>query len=277
MSSAAPTTLAANRVCYSFDGRRDFLIDVSMRAASGECWGIVGPNGAGKSTLLRLLGGLARPSCGDVLVNDVSLREIGAAERAKQMAYLPQRVPAAPGIAAGQVVLLGRYPHRGLGLFESARDVEIARDAMVMTETLAFADRPIASLSGGEAQRVHLAAALAQEPSVLLLDEPTTALDWRHQLSIFKVLRRMADERGVAVIVVTHDLNLAGRYCDNVVLMREGRSVRSGTAGEVLKPAVLSPVFDVTVTSIPIEGQAVAMLLPTDARERGSSSEAGLS
>lgn len=263
MSDASPTMLAADCVSYAFDGQREFLVDVSLTARTGECWGIVGPNGAGKSTLLRLLGGLGQPARGSVRLNSTSLSELGALERAKRIAYMPQRVPAAPGLTAGEVVLLGRYPHRGLGLFESARDVSIARDAMVLTETIQFVDRSIGSLSGGEAQRVHLAAAMAQEPQVLLLDEPTTALDWRHQLTIFEILRRLADERRVAVVVVTHDLNLAGRYCDSILLMNQGRSVCSGAADEVLRPDVLSTVFEVSVTAIAIEGRRVAMLVPT--------------
>ncbi len=269
MSKRTPTTLSAESVCYSFDGRRDFLVDVSLTATSGECWGIVGPNGAGKSTLLRLLGALSKPSGGTVRLDGVSLEAMRATERAMRIAYLPQRVPAAPGLTAGEVVLLGRYPHRGLGLFESANDVARARDAMALTETAAFADRRLASLSGGEAQRVHLAAALAQDPEVLLLDEPTTALDWRHQLAIFEILRRMADDRGVGVVVVTHDMNLAGRYCDRVLLMNQGRSVCQGSVADVLRPEVLAPVFDVDVTSIPIEGRSVAMLVPTDTRRGG--------
>lgn len=262
------TTLAANRVCYSFDGQQDFLVDVSLTASAGECLGIVGPNGAGKSTLLRVLGGLARPARGSVEFNRTSLRELGALERAKRIAYMPQRVPTAPGLTAGEVVLLGRYPHRGLGLFESASDEAIARDAMALTETLGFIDRPIGSLSGGEAQRVHLAAALAQAPQVMLLDEPTTALDWRHQLAIFEILRRMTDERRVAVVVVTHDLNLAGTYCDSILLMHQGRAVCSGPGGDVLRPDVLSPVFEVSVQSIAIEGRRAAMLVPTESGGR---------
>lgn len=269
MSGNRSTKLTAERVCFAFDRGREFLVDVSISAASGMCLGIVGPNGAGKSTLLRLLGGLARPARGSVSIDGTSFDDLSAVARAKRIAYLPQRVPAAAGLTAAQVVLMGRYPHRGLGLFESARDVEIARDAMALTETSAFVDRSIASLSGGEAQRVHLAAALAQQPDVLLLDEPTTALDWRHQLAIFEILRRMATECGAAVVVVTHDLNLAGRYCDQVLLMDQGRAVISGPAGDVLRPDVLAPVFDVAVTSVPIEGRNIAILLPMETRKRG--------
>ncbi|HPF39837.1 MAG TPA: ABC transporter ATP-binding protein [Phycisphaerae bacterium] len=265
MNSRASTTLTAERVRYSFDGRRDFLIDVSLSASAGACWGIVGPNGAGKSTLLRMLAGLARPADGAVSLDGVSLSGMSAVERARRIAYLPQRVPVTPGMTAGQVVLLGRYPHRGFGLFESAQDIAIARDAMTLTETIGFIDRSVASLSGGEAQRVHLAAAIAQAPDILLLDEPTTALDWRHQIAIFDILRRMADERRVAVVVVTHDLNLAGRYCDGVLLMRGGRVVCSGPTIDVLRPEVLSPVFEVSVRAIDIEGRSVAMLAPSDA------------
>ncbi|MCA9203554.1 MAG: ABC transporter ATP-binding protein, partial [Planctomycetales bacterium] len=149
--------------------------EITFKVFEGELVAFLGPNGAGKSTLLRLLAGLARPADGVVKLDGVSLSGMNAVERARRIAYLPQRVPVTPGMTAGQVVLLGRYPHRGFGLFESAQDIAIARDAMALTETIGFIDRSVASLSGGEAQRVHLAAAIAQAPDILLLDEPTTA------------------------------------------------------------------------------------------------------
>jgi len=222
------------------------LRDISFDARLGECWGIIGPNGAGKSTLLRILAGLLQPTAGGVSLNGSPLNRIAPKARAQQLAYLPQRFECDPSLSAEQVVLLGRYPFRSLGLFESAADYEIARAAMQRTDTLAFANRPIGSLSGGEAQRVHLAAVLAQQPEIILLDEPTTALDWKHQLAIFEVIHSSAAE-GKLVIVVTHDLNLAARYCNRLLLLHAGQVAATGNAHDVLTPDILTPVYNVAV------------------------------
>ncbi len=144
-----------------------------------------------------------------------------------------------------EIVLMGRFPHRTLGLFESADDVRIAQAAMHSTETIEFAERRIGTLSGGEAQRVHLAAALAQEPDILLLDEPTASLDLRHQVGVFSLLRRAAAESGLSVVVVTHDLNLASQFCPKVLILHEGKCVAAGPPSEVMTPRILDAVYGV--------------------------------
>jgi len=249
--SAPVYTIQASNIGFAY-GRSAYnsgchvLRDVGFDASLGECWGIIGPNGAGKSTLLRILAGLLQPTAGTVSLQGTPLHRIAPKARAQQLAYLPQRFECDPSLSAEQVVLLGRYPFRSLGLFESAADYEIARAAMQRTDTLPFSNRPIGSLSGGEAQRVHLAAVLAQQPQIILLDEPTTALDWKHQLAIFEVIRSSAAD-GKLVVVVTHDLNLAARFCDRLLLLHAGQVAASGSAADVLTPKILTPVYNVDV------------------------------
>ncbi|MEK6644392.1 MAG: ABC transporter ATP-binding protein [Planctomycetota bacterium] len=259
--------LAARNVAFGFPERPDFLKPVTLDLRGGECWGLVGPNGAGKSTLLRLLAGLVQPSGGNILLDGASLASLSARDRARRIAFLPQHMPRDLANTALDVVLMGRFPHRRLGLFESAEDVDIARRSLTLTDAAMFADRTLATLSGGEAQRVHLAASLAQAPSILLLDEPTAALDLRHQLTIFTLLRSLAKRDGLAIVVVTHDLNLAARFCTHVLLLDDGRSVASGTPGDVLTTATLERVYGVKIAHVTAPGDQSRWLLPLSPTE----------
>lgn len=248
--SDRPTLMVLRLVRYGFAGRADFLGPISLRIGRGECWAIVGPNGAGKSTLLRLLAGLLKPRSGEIEFEGKPLGRLTARDRARRIAFLPQQMSGDLDFRVDDLVLMGRYPHRSLALFESAEDHRIAEQAMARTQTLAFADRLITTLSGGEAQRVHLAAALAQQPALLLLDEPTASLDLQHQLAVFDILRGQAVGGGPTVVVVTHDVNLAARFCTHVLLLNDGKAVASGPPGDVLTPAVLEPVYGVTLTAL---------------------------
>ncbi len=254
--------LVAERMTYGFRERPDFLQPLSLTAGAGQCWGIIGPNGAGKSTLLRLLAGLQVPSSGQVLFRGRPLSTMPMNRRATQIAFLPQQLSEALGTTAVDVVLMGRYPHRRFGLFEDAADRAIADSAMVATGTLAFAGRPMSTLSGGEARRVHIAAALAQQPSLLLLDEPTAALDLYHQLSIFEILAKLAAEEGLLVMVVTHDINLAARFCTHVLLLDDGKCVAAGSPAEVMNPALLESVYHVQLAAIKADDQAGSWVVP---------------
>lgn len=242
--------LDVDSVTFGFPERPDFLHPVSLTVRTGEVWGIIGPNGAGKSTLLRLMAGLIPPKSGRICFHRRSLDEIAPRDRARRIAFLPQNPPREVSLTVRQVVAMGRYPHRQLGLFESADDLRIADRAMEATQTAEFADRILATLSGGEAQRVHISAALAQEPELLLLDEPTSALDLYHQLSILSKLSDSAEAQGLAVVVVTHDLNLAARYCSRLALLSAGRTVAVGTPAEVLVPERLERVYGVRMTIV---------------------------
>ena len=243
-------TLTLYDVRYSYPARPDFLGPISAVVEPGQCWAIVGPNGAGKSTLLRIMAGLRAPKAGRVSLGAEDLHGMPARRRARRIAFLPQQPPVDLNLSARDVVVMGRFPHRSMGLFESADDYRVADQAMAVTHTSDFADRPVASLSGGEAQRVHLAAALAQQPAFLLLDEPTSSLDLQHQLTIFEILRDRAAGEGLGVIVVTHDVNLAARFCSHVLLLDDGALVASGPPETVLTPAVMEPVYRVELAML---------------------------
>lgn len=204
---------------------------------------LTGPNGAGKSTLLNIMCGLRRPTSGRCLLNGVPIHEWNRRDFARRVSLVPQSLKIDFPFTAEQVVLMGRTPYAG-GLFESERDCAEARRAMELTDTLAFAQRDFRALSGGERQRVILAAALAQQPSALLLDEPTTWLDLKHQLSIYSLLRDLA-RSGILVIAVTHDLNLAATYSDRVVVLDHGRLAADSDPCQALTTERIRSVFGV--------------------------------
>ena len=255
MDPDAAAMLTLRDVRFGFAGRPDFLGPVTMSVDRGACWAIVGPNGAGKSTLLRLMAGLQQAHSGLVEFRGTPLEGMSSRARARRIAFVPQQTPHDLDFRVQDVVLLGRFPHRSLGLFESAEDYAIAERAMEVTGTLALADRAIATLSGGEAQRAHVAAALAQQTEVLLLDEPTASLDLKHQLGIFRLLRTRAATDGRAVVVVTHDVNLAAQFCSHVLVLDDGRPAAQGPPADVLLPEVLQPIYDVELTTLATPGK----------------------
>ena len=243
-------------------GDNQILDSASLDARPGELLGLLGPNGAGKSTLLRVMAGLLKPDAGEVRLNDAHLDAIAAGERARRIAFMPQHDAQHP-FTALETVLMGRYPHLGRFELEGAGDREIARAAMGRTDTGDFETRQLDTLSGGERQRVLLARTLAQQASVLLLDEPAANLDLKHRLSIMDVLRAEIHEREIAVVMALHDLSLAGRYCDRLALMSNGAIAAEGAPPDVLTPANLRQAFEVEtfVESDPVTGRPQVSLL----------------
>jgi ABC-type cobalamin/Fe3+-siderophores transport system ATPase subunit len=203
---------------------------------------IAGPNGAGKSTLLGILAGLRHPYKGDCQYRGVEIRQWRRHEFARKVAFLPQSMRLEFPFTAEQVVFMGRAPYAD-GWFESQEDHAAVARAMATTDTRAFALRDFRSLSGGEKQRVILASALAQEPETLLLDEPTTFLDLKHQLAMYKLLTTLAER--MLIVAVTHDLNLALRFSDYVIVMEEGRIAAQGNPKQALSPPLIHRVFGV--------------------------------
>jgi iron complex transport system ATP-binding protein len=203
---------------------------------------IAGPNGAGKSTLLGILAGLRHPYRGECTYRGVDIRRWRRRDFARQVAFLPQSMKLEFPFTAEQVVFMGRAPYAD-GWFESQQDHEAVARAMSTTDSTAFAARDFRSLSGGEKQRVILASALAQEPETLLLDEPTTFLDLKHQLAMYKLLSSLA--KRLLVVAVTHDLNLALRFSDRVIVMEHGRIAADGPPATALAPTVIDNVFGV--------------------------------
>jgi iron complex transport system ATP-binding protein len=217
---------------------------------------LVGPNGAGKTTLLRALAGL-QPSTGDIIVAGTALADLSLRERAKRFGYLPQGHLVHWPLVAKDVVALGRYPHGGTDPARLAPADEAAvQRAMEATDTVGFADRIVTELSGGERSRVALARVLAVEAPIVLADEPTASLDPRYQLDVMTNLRRTADQ-GVLVIVVTHDLGLAARFADTVLVMSDGRLVAQAAPAQALSDAILADVFRVSTFRATHDDQAV--------------------
>ena len=224
-------------------GETYVLRDVTLRFESPEMVALVGPNGAGKSTLLSVMTGLREEYLGECRFQG---REVGDWPRkafARQVAFVPQSLKLDFPFTAGQVAMMGRSPHVG-GLFESEADHAAVKHALNLTDAWEFREREFRSLSGGERQRVVLAAALAQDPRVLLLDEPTTFLDLGHQLAIYKLLRQLADS-GILVIAVTHDLNLASAFSHRVVALKGGRMLADAAPHDAFSPERIEEIFGV--------------------------------
>jgi iron complex transport system ATP-binding protein len=212
----------------------------------GEVFGILGPNGSGKSTLVRLLAGLLQPQQGRVELGGEPVDALSRREIARRLALVPQEPRFEADFTALEAVLLGRHPHLAGVAFESERDVAIARAALARVDAGALAERPVEELSAGERQRVVMARALAQETPALVLDEPSSFLDLRHQVGLFDLVRELAAE-GRAVVAVLHDLSLAAEYCDRVLLLEHGRAAALGTTAEALTYANLTRVFETEV------------------------------
>jgi len=227
-------------------GRHEAVSDVSVRVQPGELVGFIGPNGAGKTSLFRAILRLAPITSGSIFLNDVEISQDPAHVHAREIAYLPQGQSVAWPLTARRLVALGRVPHRTTWADLSKADEEAIDNALAATDATEFADRPVNELSGGERSRVLLARALAVEASVFLVDEPTASLDPYHQLTTMEALK-VAAATSAAVGVVLHDLNLAGRYCDRLYLMHEGKIAAEGVPGEVLTDKNLASVYRVSV------------------------------
>jgi iron complex transport system ATP-binding protein len=236
--------LEARNLRYAVNGTQVLTgLDFALRA--GEFVGLIGPNGAGKSTLLRLLGGQWTPAEGDILLEDQPLPRYNAREVAQRVAHVPQATALSFPFTAREVVLMGRSPHLRRFQIETAHDRAIAERALQATNAAYLSDRLVTTLSGGEAQRVILARALAQEPKILLLDEPTSNLDVKHQLETMALARRLAHQQGLGVVAAVHDLGHAARYCDRLALLVCGRIIADGPPESVLTPENLRYGFGI--------------------------------
>ena len=222
------------------------LDDVSLDVSRGHWVGVLGPNGAGKSTLLRIMAGVLPASSGVVLFEGKVVDQWSTRERAKQLAFLPQRTDLSFPFRVREVVAMGRTPYLERWQNESKADERIVEQTMALTEITRLADRNVMTLSGGEFQRVMLARALAQQPAFLLLDEPTTGLDLRHQFEVVDVLTTLV-QQGVTIITVLHDLNVAASACVSVVLLQSGRVYAAGPPQDVLTVEAIRAVYGVDV------------------------------
>ncbi len=254
--------LEAQNLTVGYDGD-PVLTDVSLSAARGQFVGLVGPNGSGKSTLVRALSRVLPPLSGRALLDGADIYSMGARELARRVAVVSQDNTVAFDFAVRDVVLMGRAPHLSRFGIEGPRDYEIAEEAMMLTHTSVFADRPVTELSGGERQRCMIARALAQQPNVLLLDEPTAHLDVNNQIEILDLARRLTMERELATVVVLHDLNLASQYCDHLVLISLGAVVAEGMPQAVVTESLIRTAYgiDVQVRLHPTTGRPYLTLI----------------
>ena len=242
--------LTASHLSYSYHERASARAEPAVRGvtlaiARGAVTGLLGPNGCGKTTLLKLLAGILSPDDGTVTLEGRPLATLSRRDVARAIAVVPQETHPAFDYTVMEMVLMGRHPHVGLFQLEGPSDFAIAREALAATGTVHLADRHFMTLSGGEKQRVVIASALAQSPSILLLDEPTASLDLGYQLEVAALLRRLNRERGATIVIATHDLNLAAALCDGVVLLRDGRLLAQGPTRDVLTAAMVHQLYGV--------------------------------
>jgi len=254
--------LEAHEVSFAYNGR-PVLKGVDLSVHPGQIVGIIGPNGAGKSTLIKILSRLLSPDKGCVSLGGRDLTRWGPTQLARHLAVVPQAAKLPETFTAWEVVLMGRTPYLGLLGNETTTDMAIAQRAMEETNTWHLASRLIGQLSGGERQRVVVARALAQEPRILLLDEPTLHLDINHQLEILSLVRRLVDEQGLAVLAIFHDLNLAAQFCHELVLLCQGRVFARGHPGEVITVTNIAAVYGANVAVLPHPHNGRPTVLPS--------------
>ncbi|HEY5040266.1 MAG TPA: ABC transporter ATP-binding protein [bacterium] len=230
------------------------LRHLNLSIDAGTLVGFLGPNGAGKSTLLKLVAGLLSPQEGQVLWNTKPLENSSPRERGKKIAYVSQATHFAFPLTVWEIVEMGRYPYLGRFQPMSREDKAVCERALELCDAMEFRDRPYDELSGGEKQRVLLASALSQTPEVLFLDEPTLSLDLSHQILLFEIIQKLHREEGLTVVVATHELNLAARFLNRLVLMKEGKVVADGTPRKILTEKNIRAVHGVEVERLSHRG-----------------------
>jgi len=278
MPSSRDTPIQVADLSFDYVGRT-VLNDIRLSVGAGKIVGLLGPNGSGKSTLLKIIAGTLPGYRGSVQVAGVEVRSFARGKLARLVAMVQQEPEFSFNYSVLEIVLMGRHPHLAGLAFESAADVEIAHAALDRCGILALGQRPIHELSSGERQRVVFARALAQEPMILLLDEPASFLDIRHQVEIFDIVRELAEVQGCAVLTAVHDLNLAAEYFDQVYLLSDRTIAACGSSGTVLNYANLTRVFETelyvdtnTLTGklliVPLSGRSRRLLAETRAPRR---------
>lgn len=250
--------------------KKAVLHDISFNVKRGDFLGVIGPNGSGKTTLLRVMSKILKPWEGRVTLEEVDIDQINHRELARRMAFVPQRGQELFfTYSVSDFVGLGRTPymHR-FQLMESAQDLGIVRQVMDLTDISELAERSLEDLSGGERQRAVIAQALAQEPEILLLDEPTAHLDIGHQIEILDLIKSLNEENNLTVLMVSHDLNLAAEYCDRLILLKDGRLFREGSPQEILTFQNIEQVYEtlVVVEENPVSRKPHVFLVPKGKR-----------
>lgn len=248
-----------DRIRFSY-GENTILANVTLSFSLGEFVAVLGPNGSGKTTLLRSIAGMLQPSKGKVLLHGKPIQQYNARALAQAMAWVPQSIHAEMAFPVLDTVLMGRHAYHRRFASDSQADIAMAYDALRETGAASYADKKITELSGGELQRVLTARALCQDTPILLLDEPVSNLDIRHQVDILDVLAKRAAEKKVLVICVLHDLNLAAHYAQRVILMHQGKIVADGSPEEVLTAQQLEDVYGIGLH--PLQGPEGTVWIP---------------
>ncbi len=253
--------LVVREVHFSYDGR-PVLRGISLSVAEGEVVGLIGPNGAGKSTLIKLIAGLLPAQAGEIEILGLPLQRWKRKELARVIALVPQGAYIPPTFSVWESIMLGRTPYLSFPGIPRERDLQAVQKAMRWLKVEHLRDNLVGELSGGEQQRVILARALAQEPKILLLDEPTTHLDIHHQVSILRLIRKLAQEERLAVLAVLHDLNLASSFADRIVLLTGGKILATGLPEEVISRENLREAYGSDIAVIPRPDNSRPIVLP---------------
>jgi iron complex transport system ATP-binding protein len=265
-----PALLSARDLSFAYHGgedSREVFTGVSLELAAGELVALAGPNGAGKTTLLKVLSGVLPPQSGEVRLDGRPLGAFSPKEIARQIAFVGQELAADFSFTVEELVLLGRSPHLGTMAVETQRDFGIAREAMRSTGVEALADRAIDEISGGERQRAFLAMALAQEPRVLLLDEPASHLDLAHEIAFFDLLAALVASKQLAVLVAGHDLNIAADYASRLAVLAGGRLVADGPPEDVLTEDLLVKHWGARAMVVPSPATGRPHVVPVPGRQ----------
>ncbi len=261
MTGSPRHELIARGLQMAYDGRR-VVHDLDLAVPDGRITAVVGANACGKSTLMRGIARVMRPEGGVVTLDGADIHRLPTRQVARVLGLLPQQPHAPDGISVGELVRRGRHPHQGWLSRSDSDDDRVVAAALSATDTLELVDRAVDELSGGQRQRVWIAMALAQDPDILLLDEPTSFLDVAHQIDVLDLLMQLNRERGTTIGMVLHDLNLAARYADHLVVMAKGEVVTEGPPADVLTPATVRTAFGLEARIVPDPICGAPMVVP---------------
>jgi len=265
--SARPARLAAESVTVGY-GDRPVVTDLSLEVPDAQVTSIIGPNGCGKSTLLRTLARLLTPTSGRVRLDGARITDLSTRDVSRRLALLPQSPVAPEGLLVGDLVRRGRHPHQRWYSQWSPTDEDVVGAALELTDTAGLRGRPLDQLSGGQRQRAWIAMTLAQDTDLMLLDEPTTYLDLAHQVEVLDLVTRLNRDRGRTVVMVLHDLNLAARYSDVIVVMKDGVLIDQGPPGRVFTAAMLSSVFGLEADVLTDPATGLPIVVPVSSAAR---------
>ncbi|MGD2023064.1 MAG: ABC transporter ATP-binding protein [Desulfobacterales bacterium] len=238
--------IQAKSLVHSF-GKRPVLRDLTFTVTEGDFFIIIGPNGSGKTTLMRSIAGILKSQSGQIEIFERRISRYKRKEFARLIAFVPQGLPGNFPFTVAELVLMGRAPYNSTLGIETEKDHLISEQAMTFTQVAHLADRKLDQLSGGEQQRVFIARAICQEPKMLLLDEPTASLDLAHQVRIMDLMERLKTEKGITIVMVSHDINLAAMYADQLLLMRDGHRVQMGSPNQILNFKTLEETYGCTL------------------------------